>query len=779
MNKVDSNNIMNKLEYLGLSLDKIPKILKNAEPLEFRIPKFYDDKQYRQYKFIPIKDIQILVSPTNKNDSLEEKYKKARPLGDYLNSKNEESMILYTKFLNLLKNLDLDELEEIEKEQENLNKKLPFKVKFAHNHLWQIYYSENTEKYFMIVTLEDMNQSTFFYLLKKQIEKGRSSKIFVPIRNIGYSTEILNKQQLEDIENYMWLFTKDWPFMYEVDDKNDEKTIQIVGRTEIYDKIKSDYKIVINNKEEGNRLYKLLKALFIIQTELPNYFGVTTYITKIGELEFYIGNQKMVYEEIPSWITEEYDIGREKIVVYKNLITENLLKLDNMKKEAVLKELEYVSKEKQISTFLECKKTFFGKFKYYFKYSNKSKKGRKLSNKAENKNNKEILPSEFETEINQIGENIRIAKIKKIEKKEKYTLEELLQLYKDIEQKETELKNIVMDLNALKLKNKNLDKKIENATSFIEEIDNHKKSIFEFWKYTNKDQMSALPEGEKEEINVVKKIEKVFDFEEDIEKFGRLMDKQHRRNLSKEELDAVYITTTNVLEVLNKLKNKITVKELEIYLKYIKTEAIEAKTLTSGEEFDIFGGMVHDNTKVSKIKNTVHRELPKDKFNILEIAKSTAQIAYKMKLEEIIVKISNALEKSHIVEDISVYKYKIAEKLDSRDINIYNINPKTELREAIKQSIAYGQDEIEFYKIKLPKGTNGISFTNGIFYDNQNKTLPLGQDLSTKILVDTQNIELEIISKKTFNIMQIDKSVKDFDDLNIKKVTVFEYGVKK
>ena len=32
------------------------------------------------------------------------------------------------------------------------------------------------------------------------------------------------------------------------------------------------------------------------------------------------------------------------------------------------------AKEKQISTFLECKKTFFGKFKYYFKYSKKKNK---------------------------------------------------------------------------------------------------------------------------------------------------------------------------------------------------------------------------------------------------------------------------------------------------------------------------------------------------------------------------------------------------------------------
>ena len=34
-----------------------------------------------------------------------------------------------------------------------------------------------------------------------------------------------------------------------------------------------------------------------------------------------------------------------------------------------------------------------------------------------------------------------------------------------------------------KLKNKNKQKKIENATAFIEEIDSHKKSIFEFFLF--------------------------------------------------------------------------------------------------------------------------------------------------------------------------------------------------------------------------------------------------------------------------------------------------------
>ena len=244
-----SETIKEKLEYLGLDLDKIPKSIKQYKPLEFRIPKFYDEKQYRQYRYIPIKDIQILLSPTNRMDEIEEKYRKASPLADYLDSESEENILKHTTFLNMLNNFSIEDVEKVEEEQTNLNKKIPFKVKYENNYLWQIYYSENTDRYFMLVPTEDSDYSTFFYLLKKQLEKRRTGKIFVPIRNVEYTSEFLKKSEFEDVENYLWLFTKDWPLIYEVFDKNDSLSIQIIGETEVYQKIKSPYRIKLESKE--------------------------------------------------------------------------------------------------------------------------------------------------------------------------------------------------------------------------------------------------------------------------------------------------------------------------------------------------------------------------------------------------------------------------------------------------------------------------------------------------------------------------------------------------
>ena len=755
-----NNSIKEKLEYIGLDLENIPEELKEYKPLEFRIPKFYEEKQYKQYRYIPVKDIQILLSPTNRLDEISEKYKQAKPLAQYLDGENEENILKYTTFLSMLKQFKIDEVEEIEKEQTSLSKKIPFKVKYENNYLWQIYYSENTNQYFMLVPTEDSDYSTFFFLIKKKLEKKKNEKIFVPIRNVEYSNKYLKKSEFEDIENYLWLFTKDWPLIYEVYDKRNKLSIHIVGETEVYHKIKSPYKIKLNTQEDANQLYKLLKAMFILQTELPHYFNFKTNINKNGELEFYLEDEKIEYIDIAEWISNQYHLGEEKQKVAEDLIEENKLKLEKLKVEIAAQEIEYLAKEKQISTFLECKKSFFGKFKYYFKYSKKNNK---------NKVKKEENINESKIEIHH-EENEELPKKKR--KKQNYTIEELVELYKVIELKENELKNVIMDINSLKLKNKNMQKKIENATAFIEEIDSHKKSIFEFWKYSNKDEMATLPEGEAEEVNIIKKITRVFDYEEDLENFGKKMDKIQRKNLSKDETDSVYITSTNLLEIINKIKiNEFQPKDIETTLKEIKKEAIQEKSLSENEEFDIFGGIIQDSTKVSKIKNKKHRELAKDKFNILEINKNTKQIGFKLSLEKIIANLKTAMNKVVVLEEIPVYKAIGENNLDDRKINIFDINPEKEIQEAIKKE----NNKINFYKIDLKEGSNAISYTNCIFYDNQNKTLPVGQDLSTKILVDISKLQLDLKNKTSFKMVEFENEKDDFSEINIKTVTVFEY----
>ena len=520
----------------------------------------------------------------------------------------------------------------------------------------------------------------------------------------------------------------------------------------------------MKSEEEATEFYKLVKALFILQTELPNFYNFDTNINQNGKLEFYLDGQKIEYEHMVEFIREQYKIGLKRRKELKSKIRVYNKKLKQLQELSTTQEIEYLAKEKQISTFLECKKSFFGKFKYYFKYSKKNNK----------KMSKENNEQEIEVEVQPKEEKVETKKEKKrIPIKKIYTLEELITRYKELEELENNMKNLLMDVNALKLKTKNMAKKIENATKYIEEIDSHKKSIFEFWKYSNKDEMAVLPEGEQEEVNIIRKIEKTFNYEDDLEEFGKKLDKIQRKNLSKEDTDNVYIATTDLINVLNKMKsNNVFPEELEKNLKNLKSEAKELKALNE-EEYDIFGNIIEDRTKIRKINNKKHRELPKDKFNILEINRNTKTIGYKLALQLILQGISKALEKGIIPESLPVYKAISNAELDAKEINVFNINPENEMQEAVK----FEGNNINLYKINLKEGIKGIGFTNIIFYDNQNKTLPVGMDLSTKMIVDISKLHLKLLSKKEFNVINFEDADNDFSDFEIKNINVFEYEI--
>ena len=130
---VSSPEIEEKLKYIGLSLDNISPNLQEEQPLNYRVPRDYDENQYKQYRYIPVSKISILLTPTNRLDELEEKYRKATPLIAFLDNQSEESSIRHSIFLNMLKQLSLEDLEKLEKEQQKLSKNVPFRVKYENN----------------------------------------------------------------------------------------------------------------------------------------------------------------------------------------------------------------------------------------------------------------------------------------------------------------------------------------------------------------------------------------------------------------------------------------------------------------------------------------------------------------------------------------------------------------------------------------------------------------------------------------------------------------------
>ena len=753
------SKLQEKLDYLGLDLNKLPKNLEEYTQINFRTIKGYDEKKYKQYRFINVNDIEILLSPTNRVDSIKEKYEQALPLAFYLDNKNEENIVNHTKFLQLLDKVSIASIEKVEEEQKRIAKNIPFKVKYTGNYLWQIYYSKTSEKYFMIVTTEDSDYSTFFYLLKKKIENKPNEKIFVPISLVDYEGKILSRTEIRDVENYLWLFTKDYPLIYETWNKQDEVSLDIIGETEIYGDIKTLYKVNLSTQREGLKFYKLLKALFILQTEIPHYYKFDTNIDKNGELKFYLDNVQIKYDILPEFIYEQYlkSISmKNKAQADYNALTSKITDLQILSDELTK---EYNQKEKQITTYLECKKTFFGKVKYFFKFGKKNKT-----------NEIDFEESQMTTEE------------KKTEKHEKFKLEEknytifdLEQSYKELEEIEEKNNNLVMDINALKLKNKNLKKKIENATNYIEEINKHKKSIFEFWKYSNKDAVATLDEGEEEEINI-KKIEKVFDFEDEFEEFGVEVDKNQRNKFTDDELDSTFIATTNLITLLSRMNIKIAEnKEISEELKLLKVfKEKNEDSEYEDDDFNIFGRIKQTNNKERTLGNKTHREAPRDKFEILEIQKGLKGVELKRNLEKVIKNINSALKKNKLAEDTYVYKVS-SEKLDLNSYEVLNLNMKSEIEEILKKEEKI--NKLYLYKIKLPKDTNFIAFSNIIYYDNKNMTLPLGMNISERILVDLSETNLNEINKKIVNKICFEDEKDDFSNIIIKSIMVKELEV--
>lgn len=766
MNELTSDEklkIQTNLEYIGLDLNNIPQFIKNCRPLEFRPIRGFSENKSRIYKYLNIKDIQIYITPRNKMDLLSKKYEECNQLYDYLKLESEDDIVKHGVFLKMVDKININELERIAAEQEILNEEIPFEVKYSENYLWQIYYSDITKQYFMMVTLEDEEFEAFFYLLKKQIEAYKENKdiyIYVPVCNTEYSGELLTRNEIADTENYIWLFTKDWPFVYEVYDKNGIMNVYIIGNTICYEKINSHYKIVIKNEEEAIKFFKLIKALFILQTETNGKYVFEPRIKKDGSLEFLYNGDIIEYGNLTNFIKTEFYKTDNEI----NDIVEKLNKCEKQKQELSIEEKnkvkEFQDKEKEISIYLDCKRSFFGKIKFFMQ--NK----KKLKGRAKEILDKDSKEEEETQEIEEIfKENDGIDRTKEF-----LTIEDLVLLIKAFERQDKRLKNDEMDVRALENKIKILNSKIRNAEAYLKEIDEHNKSIFDFWKYTNKDNNLILSEIDAEEEVPVTNLEKTFDYLEDLEELGKNMDKIIRKKLSKKECDSIFLATTEILEFINKIKDKDDLNEKELHLIEQELNDIKEKTtivssLFPKEEYDIFGGLSEDKTKIRVLAGRKHREIEKNMYRVIDVNKNTSLDRFVEKLKVIVSDIEKALLQIKAPMNLSLY---VAEKdINKSNFEIYHVNPE----EAIND--IESTDE-HICRINIKKGMPLIFLTNTVYYDNYNKTLPEGMELNDLVLLDNSKFEF---LKKRESFFRMNKEVKKFEYQNC-DIHVKEYNLK-
>ena len=195
------------------------------------------------------------------------------------------------------------------------------------------------------------------------------------------------------------------------------------------------------------------------------------------------------------------------------------------------------------------------------------------------------------------------------------------------------------------------------------------------------------------------------------------------------------------------------------------------KGTKEGEEkdFDIFGNVSEDKTKIKKLKNNKHRENEKNKFEVLGVNLNTELSEFIEKLRDIRENLESGSDKIDTPYDLPVYKAS-NQVLDTEGFDKFSINPWETLNNLEKIATS---KETNLYKINVPENTKLMFFSNIAFYENDNHTLPLGMDVSQEILINLDLYTLELKNKTEFN-MNISKD--EFTNY-VKNVKVYEYNL--
>ena len=330
-------------------------------------------------------------------------------------------------------------------------------------------------------------------------------------------------------------------------------------------------------------------------------------------MEIYYNNLRITYDNLTEFIKERYDAIKVEIEEQNKSIKKIDKELKKIKKRITEKEKEYIQKQREIGAFLECRKTFTGKLKYFFKSNKMNKKIRK---QVEEENAEKDIKENENPEIDMKSLEVYM------EDRKFYTIEDLVVIYSMFDKGKKLSQNINQDIRAAKATLYNYEKKVENAEIYISEIDKHKKSIFDFWKFTSKDEQLALEMGEDLTPKEEKTIKKLFNFDMDFENLGIQMDRLQRRKFSKEEIDSIFVAKGKLIDVLNNLRNnQMDEKQLKNSLKKLKEEFNNTRLTVDAEIFDIFGNITDDNRKTKYIGSRSHRENERSKYKILNVNK--------------------------------------------------------------------------------------------------------------------------------------------------------------
>ena len=156
------------------------------------------------------------------------------------------------------------------------------------------------------------------------------------------------------------------------------------------------------------------------------------------------------------------------------------------------------------------------------------------------------------------------------------------------------------------------------------------------------------------------------------------------------------------------------------------------------------------------LNNKKHRESSKNLFAILRFNEYTTLDDFKERMREIGMLVNEAYQKLTTKYDMTIYYGKRNKGYIIGDINPYRL--------------LQDKDVKRIYKMQTSKDTHLIYFTNIIFFDNKNRTLPLGMDKSTEFITKVGE-NRKITDMDIYLLVQ-----KDLFSVEIRKIKIIEEG---
>ena len=122
--------------------------------------------------------------------------------------------------------------------------------------------------------------------------------------------------------------------------------------------------------------------------------------------------------------------------------------------------------------------------------------------------------------------------------------------------------------------------------------------------------------------------------------------------------------------------------------------------------------------------------------------------------------------------DVDLEKLSKLSKLN-RVFEVYDLS----IENALQKYEDDGEGALNLVKLNLKEDMPLLYFSNIIFFDNNNKTLPEGMDLSSSVLLDTKKFIFKLISKTKFRTNNYFTESNNLTSPKSKDIFVYEYDV--